>query len=545
MTAPLINTPEPLPTLAARLFDEIAAMSPDSRGVSRPAYSDVETAVLDHLAASARAEGLEVWQDAALNLYAALPGSRDAEGVMLVGSHVDSVPQGGNFDGLAGVIAGLVCLIRTRREGVRPPRPVHLLAMRGDESAWFGPCYLGSRLVTGQLSDSELRATHRADGRSLAAHLDGLGLPMEGVRAGRPMIDLGRIAGYIELHIEQGPVLVERGLPLAAVSGIRGNLRHAAIRCEGTAGHSGAVPQGMRHDAVMAVAELLAALEARAVEVGRDGDDLVFTCGMLGTDPARHALTRIPDEVSFSIDIRSLDDATLDRFGAEARALMDEVAARRGVRFVLDEEKRARPARCDRGLVSALTGAMLRRRIPPLVLASGAGHDAAVFAQAGVPAAMLFVRNAHGSHNPDEAMDLGDFELACEVLYDVLCRSGEEDAMTTSEAGPSLDHLSDMLDERGGGTYAFEAVAAEAQRLALDHPAHAAALSLVAASARQIADRFDVLAITTAQAEAQREQFERDLARLTEVMTSDQPGRALALLNNVAAEILYRGGGQD
>ncbi len=528
---------EPVPALAARLFHEIAALSPDIRGVSRPAYSAVETAVLAHLAEAARAEGLEVWQDAALNLYAGLPGTRDAGGVMLVGSHADSVPQGGNFDGLAGVIAGLCVLVRAAREGVTPPRPIHLIAMRGEESPWFGLPYLGSRIVTGQMTADDLARPHRDDGRPLSAHLADLGIPVEEIRAGRPMIDLARLAGYVELHIEQGPVLIDLNAPVAAVSGIRGNLRHNRILCEGVAGHSGAVPQDMRHDAVLAVAELLALMEAHALDWVEGGDDLVFTCGMIGTDPARHALTRIPDEVGFSTDMRSLDESVLTRFHALMETEMAAIAARRGVRFAPDAIQRAHPATCAPELVEAATLAMLRRRIRPVTMASGAGHDAAMFAQAGVPAVMMFVRNANGSHNPDEAMDAGDFEIACETLYDLLCRDPMEDTLDAAPP-PVFADLAQTVRQHGGGTYAFEAAARAARELAIDHPGHALALNLAAMAATQVARRFDDQAVTASQAAEQLAGFERGLARLDAAAAEADATRRLQMLNDLAAQLL-------
>src|SRR5690606_15611818 len=125
-----------------------------------------------------------------------------------VGSHVDSVPFGGNFDGLAGVVAGLVCLLRAHRRGERFAKPVHVLAMRGEESAWFGPCYIGSKVLTGALLDADLNARHKGDGRTLEAHMADTGLPVDRIRTHVPLDDLSRIEAYLELHIEQGPLLI-------------------------------------------------------------------------------------------------------------------------------------------------------------------------------------------------------------------------------------------------------------------------------------------------------------------------------------------------
>jgi N-carbamoyl-L-amino-acid hydrolase len=403
--------------LAAHLFDEIARMSPDAEGVSRPAFSEVETRTLAFLEAFARGEGLEVWYDAGLNANFCLPGDRDAARCTVIGSHVDSVPFGGNFDGLAGVVAGLLCLLRAKRRGGRFAMPLHVLAMRGEESAWFGPCYIGSKALTGTLAASELSAAHKGDGRTLAAHMEALGIDMAPVRAGRPLADLSRVAAYLELHIEQGPLLVGKGIPAAVVSGIRGNIRHRNVRCLGEAGHSGAVPRAFRRDPVLAMADLLVRLDESWATILAKGDDLVLTSGIVATDPKMHAMTRIPDQVSFSLDIRSQSARVLDEMRDLLAAEMAQIARDRKVRFELDEELRVEPALCDPALVAGLSEAMRAAGQEPFVMASGGGHDAAVFAAAGVPAGMVFVRNRNGSHNPQEAMELPDLLCAIDILH--------------------------------------------------------------------------------------------------------------------------------
>jgi len=411
--------------VARHLFDAVAAMSPDVEGVSRPAFSDIETRTLRLLEAFAREQGLEVWYDDALNANFCLPGDRETPRRIVVGSHVDSVPYGGNYDGLAGVVAGLVCLLRAKALGDRFARPVHVLAMRGEESAWFGPCYLGSKLLTGTLQESELAATHKGDARTLAAHMEAVGIPVGKARRNVPLADLAAIEAYIELHIEQGPLLIGKNIPAAVVSGIRGNFRHRAIRCIGEAGHSGAVPRAYRRDPVLAMADLLVRLDESWSTILNMGDDLVLTSGMVGTDPASHAMSRIPDQVTFSLDIRSQSAATLDQMRALLRAEMRQVEKDRKVKFHLDGEMRVEPALCDPALVERLKAAMRQAGQEPFVMPSGGGHDAAVFAGAGVPSAMVFVRNRNGSHNPDEAMELDDFAAATDIVYRFLTGAGE------------------------------------------------------------------------------------------------------------------------
>ena len=152
------------------------------------------------------------------------------------------------------------------------------------------------------------------------------------------------------------------------------------------------------------------------------GDDLVLTSGMVGTDPANHAMSRIPDEISFSLDVRSQSAKTLDDMRRLLHAEMRQVEKERKVRFELDDEMRVEPALCDPALVEGLKAAMERIGQEPFVMPSGGGHDAAVFSAAGVPSAMVFVRNSNGSHNPDEAMELADFLAATDIVHEFLLR---------------------------------------------------------------------------------------------------------------------------
>ncbi|WFE74734.1 Zn-dependent hydrolase [Roseinatronobacter sp. S2] len=406
--------PDTLSLLAQKIFDDLRAMSPDGAGVSRPAYSSIETRALDYLSDVARAHGLAVDHDAAGNGWFCLPEHRDADRFMVVGSHIDSVPEGGNFDGLAGVVAGLLVLIRAQGRGLRIP--VKCLALRGEESAWFGSCYLGSKALTGQMTATELAAPHKADGRPLADHMADLGIDTAAIAAGQSLIAPDRIAGYVELHIEQGPLLVERDIPAAVVTGIRGNIRYRAITCTGEGGHSGAVPRVYRRDPVLAMADLLTRLDDSWLHILQTGGDLVLTSGVVGTDPARHAITRIADSISFSLDIRSQSTEVLAHMRDYLHEEMADIARVRSVSFDTGPEIPAAPALMDKTMVRDLMEAMRSTGIEPFSMASGAGHDAAVFAQAGVPAAMIFVRNRNGSHNPREAMEIADFMVGTRII---------------------------------------------------------------------------------------------------------------------------------
>jgi N-carbamoyl-L-amino-acid hydrolase len=330
---------------------------------------------------------------------------------------MDSVPRGGNFDGAAGVIAGLLCLMRMKRSGKVPPRTVRVVGLRGEESAWFGICYLGSRALFGALTAEDLASRHRDTSRPLSEYMRESGAAVDLIAAGHPVLDRKSVAAYYELHIEQGPVMVARNLPVGIVTGIRGNIRYQAAKCLGEAGHSGAVPRWLRHDAVLATADLLHRMDEHWRVLLERGTDLVITAGIFSTHPAEHAATRIPNEVTFSLDIRSQDKSTLDRVHQLLFQECAAVARERRVDFALGRVVVTEPARMDQALVRRLGSICDGLGVPTEEMPSGAGHDAAEFANHEIPSAMIFIRNEHGSHNPDEAMNIADFLLGTEVLY--------------------------------------------------------------------------------------------------------------------------------
>src|SRR5262245_20180247 len=210
--------------------------------------------------------------------------------------------------------------------------------------------------------------------------------------------------------------MVANQWPTAIVTGIRGNLRHRHVVCRGEAGHSGAVPRGLRRDAVLATAELMHRLDEHWAGWLDRGLDLVLTFGIVSTDPRAHAMSRIPGEVAFSFEVRSQNRKTLEAFYELFRTECSAVATERKVGFEFDRRLESAPARLDERWVAHLLELSRRLGLPAERVPSGAGHDAAMFAAAGVPSAMIFIRNEHGSHNPHEAMDLDDFVRGVELL---------------------------------------------------------------------------------------------------------------------------------
>lgn len=405
-------------SLAEKLFADIHELTFDGVGITRESYGPGECAAADYLRAFAQAEGLQVNTDRAANLLFRFPGADANAPVVRIGSHLDSVPQGGNYDGLAGVITGLLCMIARQRTGRQ--EAIEVIALRGEESAWYGKACVGSSSITGQLTADDLARPHRNADTTLGASMQALGADVDAIAAGEMLLDTARIKAYLELHIEQGPVMLARELPVAAVSAIRGNFRHNHVVCVGESQHSGATPRELRHDAVFAVSDLIMRLDARWQEFLQRERDLVVTSGIIGTDPQEHAVSRIPDRVTFSLEARSQDTDTLHAFHAVVDAECAAVAASRGVRFEFDDRVLSAPAAMDSGVVEAISAACRARGTAFDVIPSGAGHDAALMANAGIPSGMVFVRNEHGSHNPHEAMEIADFMLGAQVLSDVL-----------------------------------------------------------------------------------------------------------------------------
>ncbi|MFG1201818.1 hydantoinase/carbamoylase family amidase [Xanthobacter aminoxidans] len=402
--------------LARSLFDDLRRATSDGKGISRVAYSDRETAALDVIAAKARELGLHKGRDAGSNLVITLEGSDPALPFIACGSHLDSVPQGGNFDGAAGVVAGLAVLAGFLNEDLRPRRTVKVYGLRGEESARFGRAYIGSRSLLGQLPPGELALPAGDTGRSLGDCMRDVGVDVDRVARGQPLIDAKAVAAWLELHIEQGPVLEARTLPIGIVQGIRGNVRHRTIACIGQAGHSGAVPRWLRHDAVFAAAELISRLDEHWRRFLEQGQDLVVTSGIFGTEAEEQAIARIPGLVSFSIDFRSHSRETLESFYELFQRECDRIGDERGVHFRLDTRSDTPGAILDRVWIERLKAAAREHGLEDEEIPSGGGHDAAVFANAGIPSAMVFVRNANGSHNPSEAMDLDDFVHGVAVM---------------------------------------------------------------------------------------------------------------------------------
>lgn len=386
--------------------------------MTRPAYSVQDRTAAEIIEAAARKLDLEVGYDHAGNLLCTLPGTDRAAPQVLTGSHLDSVPTGGHYDGLAGVIAGITAQAAYRDLGLQPACDITTMGIRGEESVWYGIAYVGSRLAVGTLPLEELDKLQRGDtGRSLAEHMAEVGVDVAALRtAPAPSVTSANTRAFLELHIEQGPVLVGEGLPVGIPTTIRGNVRFPYAQCHGAYDHSGATPRAYRADTALAVVELLHRLDDYWIEQEAAGvPDTVLTVGKLFTDATHHAMTKVPGRCDFTLNFGGTTQEFLDSCRDLTYALADEIATARRVRFELGDCVGSDPTPLDPGLRAQLCDTAGALGISAREFAT-VGHDASIFARAGIPAAMVLIRNAHGSHNPDEQMELSDFGEGTKVL---------------------------------------------------------------------------------------------------------------------------------
>jgi allantoate deiminase len=347
--------------------------------------------------------GLEVRRDPAGNVVGRYGGDGE-EPPLVLGSHLDTVPDAGRFDGSLGILVALAAVERLAARRVRLPFPVDVVAFADEEGARFGVAYLGSSAFTGAFEEDWLELVDAA-GTTAGDALRALGQDpsaLIGIRA--PVL-----SGYVEVHIEQGPVLEREGLPVGVVEAIAGRTRVAVV-LRGQAAHAGTAPMEGRRDALAAAAESALAVE----EAGRSTEGLVATVGMLSVEPG--ASNVVPGTATLSVDVRHADDGVRRAAVGSLRGTLDRIASGRGVALEWTVVQETPAVAMDISLVDRLAAALAAQGQPVRSLVSGAGHDAAVLARV-CPAAMLFVRCAGGvSHDPRESVDEADVAVALDVL---------------------------------------------------------------------------------------------------------------------------------
>ncbi|MCB1447860.1 MAG: hydantoinase/carbamoylase family amidase, partial [Rhizobiaceae bacterium] len=404
-----------------RVIERVNTLSAGGPGWTRPSYSDLESAAHAMIEEEAIALGLTVTRDAAGNLFARMRGADPQAEPLYVGSHLDTVAEGGAYDGQAGVAGALALAAALRAEGRVPPADLVVVVTRAEESVWFPVSYAGSRAALGLLSREELQARRVDTQRSLADHMRDQGYDPEAVATLVPPPP----ARFLEFHIEQGPVLHMAGEAYAIVTAIRGGLRYRSARVNGVWAHSGAAPREGRADTVVAFSDLVMAMDRVWADMLAEGADLTVTFGRVDAASAAHAMAKVAGKLGFCLDMRSSDARLLDEADRRLRVEIARIeAARPGIRFDLGQQSRSKPAALSPAMADFVARGAAMRGDSPRRMLSGGGHDAAAFATAGWKSVMVFIRNWDGSHCPEEGMDFEDLALAVESVHNSLCGEG-------------------------------------------------------------------------------------------------------------------------
>ena len=414
---------------ADRLWSHLSELAGIGRseggGVTRLSFTREERAAKDLVACYMREAGLRVREDAVGNLIGRRDGFAEDAPVVLTGSHVDSVRNGGDFDGPLGVLGAVEALQTMDERGVETGRPVEVVAFTDEEGARFSLGMIGSRATAGTLLPEDL--TNEDDnGVSIAGAMRASGLEPE--KVGEAARARGSVHAYVELHIEQGTVLETNGLPVGVVRGIAGP---AWIRftLTGEAAHAGTTPMNLRRDALAAGAAVMGSIESEAARTGTS----VGTVGQLDLFPG--GINIIPGRVSFSLDLRDIDEGVRDDVEARIMHQAARLCEERGVELETRTIQRLPPAPCSPIVRNAVGEACRELGLVPFELASGAGHDGMHLTEL-CPIGMIFVRSRDGlSHNPAEYSSRDDCALGAEVLYRTLLRLA--DAKPRNVAPPS------------------------------------------------------------------------------------------------------------
>jgi N-carbamoyl-L-amino-acid hydrolase len=399
---------------STRLLDGLDALARfggrDDGGVARETLTEIDLGARRHLVEQARALGCQVEIDECANLFFRRPGKADLPPI-LTGSHADTQPVGGKLDGAYGVIGGLEVIAALNDAGIETLRPIEVVAWTNEEGSRFGPGAMGSSAFVEPARMATYRKSVDGNNISFGAALDAALLAAPDL-ARRPLKQA--VAGYVELHIEQGPVLERAGVPLGVVTGIQ-SVRWYRVECTGMAAHAGTTPMDERSDAMAAAVSVAHQLYAHAL--AEAGNNLRLTLGRWQVGP--NSINTIPGKVEFTIDVRCVDEAVLERFEDALRDIT-QAHAWRG-RIVFECIFLRAPTKFPETMLALIDractrAARLSARGAPLRLTSGAFHDAMYLADH-CPTAMIFVPSKGGiSHNAAEATEPHDLFLGVQAL---------------------------------------------------------------------------------------------------------------------------------
>jgi allantoate deiminase len=399
-------------SLGARAFERLEALRAytDEPGkITRLYLSPSHIKSIDFIIEEMRKAGCDsVHVDALGTVVGRYEGKEKGQPALLIGSHIDTVVDGGAYDGALGVIAGIGVVEALHQNNERLDFAIEILGFGDEENVRFPANLTSSRALAGTLPDSALDARDEK-GISIREALSANGFDPTQMKSLKR--DPRSVIGYVEIHIEQGPVLEAENLPVGVVTAINGATRWA-LTVKGEPGHAGTVPMAMRHDALTAAAEMALAIE----RIGRTHESVVATVGRFQAYPG--AVNVIPGEVRFSLDTRAPDDSLREKITAVIETECKAIAARRHVTLRIEPLSSAKATPMAQNFITGLSDAIGRRQISPRLLPSGAGHDAMAMAEL-CPAGMMFVRCKGGiSHSPLESMTEDDCDTAIDALLD-------------------------------------------------------------------------------------------------------------------------------
>ncbi|MFS1703708.1 allantoate amidohydrolase [Alteromonas sp. AMM-1] len=385
--------------------DQLGLISQSPGMVDRRYLTSQHRQANDQVAQWMQQAGMQTWQDAAGNQWGRYKSANPDAKAFVFGSHLDTVPNGGKYDGILGVIAPLAVVQYYFEQGIRFPFHIDIVGFGDEEGTRFGSTLLGSRALTGRWQE-DWRNLRDKDQVSLPDALTHFGSSFENIAQAK--LDPATLLGYLEVHIEQGPVLENQSLPVGWVTAIAGAKRYD-VTVNGMAGHAGTVPMPLRQDAMTASSEMVLAIESIATEHA-----VVATVGRMDVKPG--AVNVIPGQVKFSLDIRSEYDDMRDRALDAILLRLRDIATRRRVDINWQMTHMANAVHCNPALSQTLAQAIELTGIKPLSLPSGAGHDAMAM-DAICPVGMLFVRCKGGiSHHPGESVTHADVQATLQVL---------------------------------------------------------------------------------------------------------------------------------
>jgi allantoate deiminase len=397
-------------------IDALARISDDPNCLTRTFCSPAMRRANALVGSWMRQAGMDVRTDAIGNIIGKFPSAIPKSKILLFGSHLDTVRNAGKFDGPLGVLVAIACVQQLRHCRTRLPFAIEVVGFADEEGARYQSSYLGSKVLAGRFDAKDLKRID-SDGVSMSEAIRSFGGNPSAIA--RAKLNAAHLLGYLEVHIEQGPVLEQKNLAVGVVTGIAGQTR-MRLTFTGRAGHAGTTPMDFRRDALCAAAEFISTVEtfARDRKGNEAGSGLVATVGEITVLPG--ASNVIPGQVRLSLDVRHANDSIHQRVVATLKQKAILIARTRNIRFAAEVVHQSPAVACDRHLLNLLTKAASchQRQIP--LLPSGAGHDAAAMS-AITPVAMLFVRCKGGiSHHPDESVSRRDISVAISVMNDFL-----------------------------------------------------------------------------------------------------------------------------